>query len=123
MSNDLNELDKLKLTGRIYPAIKSCVDNRYKIVIGFFAYYTFVLNSTNINAIKNNFTAIQLIMSIIFTLFIFHNYYNYASNADEIEKIEKLGKHWFKRSILEFIFGIIMVIIIWLAFALIKLDC
>lgn len=124
MSDNLNELDKVKLTGRIYPAIKSCVDNRYKIVIGFFAYYAFILN-VKIETIKANFQAIQIIMSIIFTLFVFHNYYNYARNADELQKIEKLENptNWFSRSILEFIFGAIMIIIIWLAFAWIKLDC
>ena len=124
MSDDLNELDKLKLTGRIYPAIKSCVDNRYKIVISFFAFYAFILN-VKIETIKVNFHAIQIIMSIIFTLFVFHNYINYAANANELQKIEKLEtpKHWFSRSYLECIFGTIMIIIIWIAFVLIKIDC
>ena len=124
MSDELSKIDELKLTGRIYPSIKSCVDNRYKIVISFFAYYAFIIN-VKIQAVLSNITIIQLIMSMVFTLFIFHNYYNYTRNANAQQKIEKPEKpqNWFSMNLIEIIFGFIMLITIWLAFVFIKFDC
>jgi hypothetical protein len=115
--NDITEKEKVILNGRIYPAIKACVNNRYKIVISFFAYYSFILNA-EIKFITDNFGEIQLAVSLLFTFFIIHNYINYGFNAWEEQKIEKRKhlKSWFFSSINEFIFGIIMIIVIWLVF-------
>jgi len=48
MCNDeLTQKDKVILDGRVYPAIQACVSNRYKIVLGIFAYYSFIFTSEN----------------------------------------------------------------------------
>jgi hypothetical protein len=123
--NKITEKEKVILNGRIYPAIKACVNNRYKIVISFFAYYSFILNA-EIKFITDFFDIFQLGLgiSLLFTFFIILNYINYAFNAWEEQKIEKRIhlKSLFCSSINEFIFGIIMIIVIWLAFCCLHLP-
>jgi magnesium-transporting ATPase (P-type) len=83
----LREIDKIKLTGRIYPAIQSCVGNRYRILIGIFAYYGFLLTKPSVLSLfqTNN---INLYVSFFFALCIIHNTYNYVANAYEQYRIE-----------------------------------
>ena len=42
--SDKHELENNRfiLEGRIYPAIRACVNNRYRIILAFFAYYSFI---------------------------------------------------------------------------------
>ena len=128
--NDKHNLDKtfsekakFLLNGRIYPAIKSCVDNRYKIAVSYFAFYAFILNA-KIDFITNNKFAISLLGSVLFSLFVLHNFINYAMNAHEesiLEDRNYLGK-WYKSSVLEILFSSLMLIVIWLTFCFFKLN-
>lgn len=124
MAYEISKSNEIKLYGRMYPAIRSCVDNRYKIVISLFAYYAFIINVKS-GVVLSNIKSIQIIMSLIFTFFVIFNYINYAKNSFDIQEIEQIEKpkNWLARSILEFIFAFIMILIIWGAFCLIKLDC
>ncbi len=78
------------LKGRIYPAIKSCVNNRYKILVGYFTFYSSLLVMSS-NEIINSETStnIKLITNIIFIFIIIHNYINYLLNNWEEMKLEK----------------------------------
>jgi len=114
MSNEnLSDKNKMILTGRIYPAIQSCVNNRYKIVLGIFAYYGFIFTSklSTITCKVNFFT------SIIFTLFAGHNLWNYWANARDQKKYENGGQLDVKllevRPDAEIIFAIIVFSLIW----------
>ncbi len=87
MSKELSNKDQTILQGRIYPAIQACVNNRYKIILGLFVYYGFVLNTKVVleSPIRNG---ISWIVSGIFTALIFHNLHNYWSNLRERETYE-----------------------------------
>ena len=111
-----SEKAKFILNGRIYPAIKSCVNNRYKIVLSFFAFHAFILNA-DIDFIIKHKPDIIFLGSILFSLFVIHNFINYAMNAHEeciLEDRNYLGK-WLKSSILEILFSVLMLTIIWIA--------
>lgn len=45
------EWTRIKLEGRIYPAVKSCVRNRYLIVSGFLAYAALLLTGSDARAL------------------------------------------------------------------------
>lgn len=45
----ISESEKTILTGRIYPAIQSCVNNRYKIIVGYFAVIGFILSARRLS--------------------------------------------------------------------------
>ena len=68
----LSERDKFILNGRIYPAIRSCVNNRYKIILAFFAYHSFIYSSDNFCEIANK-TGVKWGASILFGVFIILN--------------------------------------------------
>ncbi len=121
---DIKGIDKLK--GRIYPAIQSCVGNRYKILISFFAFYSFIMTS-EISSIRNNFDNIQKYASILFILLSGLNFYNYWRNAKEQWGIENNGKkygwrEWYNCIDVELFFFLIMVSLVFLFYCLIK-DC
>ena len=83
------EQAKLKLEGRIYPAIKSCVSNRYRILLGVFAFYSFIATTDLYKGIKEK-PWILIGVSAIFTAFILHNVLNYRKNAQEQYAAEKV---------------------------------
>lgn len=119
-----NDLNREILKGRIWPAIQSCVGNRYKIVISFFAFYSFIMTST-IQSIRTRFDDIKLYTSIIFTLLTLLNSYNYIRNSAEQRKIEDPHandsyRKWIKRNDVELSFFVIMMALIWGSFLLIK---
>jgi hypothetical protein len=80
--DDVFEQARLKLVGRIYPAIKSCVSNRYRILLGIFAFYSFIA-TTDLYEGKPVKPWIFMGVSAIFTVFIVHNMLNYRKNAQE----------------------------------------
>ena len=117
MSNEnLSEKDKIILQGRIYPAIQSCVNNRYKIILAIFAYYSFIFSSENFFEKSQN-SNINLFASIIFTFFVGHNLVNYWSNQKEQMKIETKAKNKCKCPLVEIAFSIVTLLLIWLAYS------
>ena len=120
MAND-NISNEIILTGRIYPAIQSCVNNRYKIILAFFAYHSFIYSSDNCCEIANK-TGVKWGASILFGVFIILNTANYLLNTcDQIKR--ETGKKWSWKSLwkaadIEFYFlglSIIMIILVhWL---------
>lgn len=90
-SKQVAEIHQLKLTGRIYPAVQNCVNNRYKIIGGYFAIVGFLLLNEDV---LNTFLAYkgECWLAIIFWFFAAHNTYNYFRNAKEQEKIEEQYK-------------------------------
>ena len=124
MNNDeLSQKDKVILKGRIYPAIQACVSNRYKIVLGIFAYYSFIFTSEKFFE-KSGCYNVNLLVSIIFTFFVLHNLWNYWRNAKEQKKIEdniemnwKNYKNWPE---MEIGFAFVTVVLIWGGYSLIK---
>jgi len=122
MSNDLMCKDLEILKGRIWPAIQSCIDNRYKIVISFFAFYSFMMTSITIH-----YNCIKFYTSILFTFLTLLNSINYFLNSTEQWKKENRGKQdswreWGKRNNIELPFLGIMMLLVWGAYFLIK-DC
>lgn len=77
--NNISEDGKVMLTGRIYPAIQNCVNNRYKIILGYFLSIAFVLSNKFLNLPKT--IDGSLIVAVIFTIFVFINSTNYWLNA------------------------------------------
>jgi len=75
------------LIGRIYPAIQSCVRNRFLFLLGIFTFYSFILTSTNKNVI-DNFNKIQNYGTVLFFLITLFNFLNYLFNSIEAFKIE-----------------------------------
>lgn len=109
------EKDKTILTGRVYPNVLACVNNRYKIILGFFAYYAFIVNAKKIIS-----QPINLVASIIFSLFVIHNLINYWTILLDEYKHEKInGK---KTPVIEIIFTGIALFLIWGAFFIVKLP-
>ncbi len=105
---------KEKLEGRIYPAIKSCVNNRYKIIAGIFSVYAFMKSSLNTGILTSK---VSIYVAFIFTFFVLHNTLNYYLNLVEQQKIEnnkviksKLFWDYFN---VEGVFAIVMLLIIW----------
>ena len=117
-----NKFEELKLSGRIYPAIILCINNRYRIFLGIFAYYGFVLNLVYaFNKCINN--EVHIIVSVIFTLLLSHNYFNYLLNNKEQHKIENQNSKafpWFKETYIELGFDIVGLFIIWIAYFILK---
>lgn len=123
MNNNKN-FDEIKLTGRIYPAIQSCVQNRYYILIGIFTYYAFILGS-NDNIYKNIITNnINIWISILFFLITILNGFNYIMNSRFqilIEEKRITCKNFFKYNITELISDIIILLILGVAYFIIPL--
>lgn len=116
MSSQLSDKDKVILTGRIYPAIQSCVANRYKIVAGYYV----TLGVVIFNEEKQNLfieSGAALLVAIIFSIFTCHNTYNYWENADDQRKYESENKeaHWF-----ELVSFLAILALIWFGYCYIK---
>ncbi len=109
MSTEISDSDKTILTGRIYPAIQSCVSNRYKIIVGYFVIVGFLLiNKEKLKEFIDSGTAVFL--AIIFTIFVIHNSVNYWRNAQEQWKLENIDKNI---PIVDIFSSIVMMILIW----------
>ena len=94
MCNDeLTQKDKVILNGRVYPAIQACVSNRYKIVLGIFAYYSFIYTSENFYT-RLKCCDVNLYVSTIFALFVLHNLVNYWCNNNTECELEKRKRKW-----------------------------
>lgn len=108
MSKEISDSEKTILTGRIYPAIQSCVSNRYKIIVGYFAIVGFLLINEEIlkKFIDSGATAF---LAIVFAAFIIHNCANYWLNAIEQWKLEKIDK---KFPPVEILSSVVMMILI-----------
>ena len=113
---ELSEKNKFILQGRIYPAIQSCVNNRYKIILGIFVYYGFILSNDKIFQTFKNHPYFNLISSIIFTVFIVHNFFNYHFNSKDRVKHEGVKENFFYMNLMELIFGVLVLILIWFAY-------
>ncbi|MGO8693786.1 MAG: hypothetical protein ACLQMF_08970 [Rectinemataceae bacterium] len=83
------EWTRIKLEGRIYPAVKSCVRNRYLIVSGFLAYAALLLTGSDARALVYSGNALRaLAVPIVFSAFVVHNFFNYVLNAVEQVRLE-----------------------------------
>ena len=113
----INDNDKIVLKGRIYPAIQSCVNNRYKIILGLFVYYGYILsNKEALSTLKEH--GGNWICSAILTGFVIHNLVNYWLNRDDQMKREPINERrkYKKRPWIEISFSIIAFILIGLAY-------
>lgn len=119
-SEELSDKQKFILQGRIYPAIQSCVNNRYKIILGIFIYYGFILSNDNIFQTFKNHPYFNLIPSIIFTGFIVHNFLNYDFNSEDRIKHEGVEENFFYMNLMELIFSGVALFLIWIAYTLFK---
>jgi len=118
MNSEISDREKVILTGRIYPAIQSCVGNRYKIIVGYFAIVGFLLfDNDKLKIFINSGGA--LFVAIIFTIFVIHNSYNYWRNARKQWILEKVEE---KIPIVEIFSFLIMVILIWCGFIFLNLQ-
>jgi hypothetical protein len=116
---NISETNKFILQNRIYPAIKSCVNNRYKIIIGIISYYSFIFQFKD----KISYLiVIKILLSTLFYLLVLLNSINYYTNyANQIElenefiinnKDDFISK-WHQiisKSFIEFFFSIIILI-------------
>ncbi len=125
--NDLRANDIEILKGRIWPAIQSCVSNRYKILLSFFAFYSFIMKSTIISITDRH--DIQLYTSILFFILTIINSYNYSENSHEQWEKEhnqhrnRSWKEWFRCNDVEIAFFVIMMDLVVGGYFLINLDC
>lgn len=114
----MTDQDKFILQGRIYPAIQSCVNNRYKIILGIFIYYGFILSNGNIFQTFKNHPNFNLVSSIIFSIFIIHNSLNYHFNSKDRIEHEGGKENFVYMNLMEIIFGVVALTLIWVAYFL-----
>ena len=115
----VNGMNKLILKGRIYPGILSCVNNRWRIFIGIFAYYSLQFTSY-FNDGNKSISEINLLISWLFTGFILHNLFNYTANL-KVERLleEKRDINWWValyESYMEWTFTLLSINIVWLLY-------
>jgi hypothetical protein len=106
--------DQEILQGRIYPAIQSCINNRYKIILGLFVYYGYVLSHREVLCTLREHGG-NFICSLILTGFVIHNLVNYWGNRDDQMKREPkhgVKKYW-EWPWIEITFSIIAFALIW----------
>lgn len=116
MSKEITDLEKTILTGRIYPAIQSCVGNRYKIIIGYFAIVGFLLVNDEVLKRFVEYKAAAL-LAAVFMVFAIFNLVNYWLNAKEQWKLEGVKK---KFPLVEFLSTVVMVVLIWGGYFVLK---
>lgn len=104
----MEDRNKTILTGRIYPAIQSCVGNRYKIIVGYFLIVGYLL--INKDKLKEVIDSGAFYLAVIFTIFVIHNFFNYFLNAREQWKLEDTKKTF---PIIETVSSIVMMGLIW----------
>ncbi len=118
MSNEISDSEKTILTGRIYPAIQSCVNNRYKIIVGYFAVVGFLLAVSDEKSEELIESGAASFLALIFSLFVVHNSVNYWRNSSDQSEHEHKPK---KRPLVDIFSSLIMVGLIWCGhFLLIK---
>ena len=86
---EITQVDEIKLNGRIYHAIKACVNNRYRVLAGVVAYYSFIYTSKDFKTIIETREWASIFISFAFALFTIINSYNYIKNTIEQRAIEK----------------------------------
>ena len=119
MNIEISDHDKSILTGRVYPAIQSCVSNRYKIIVGYFAIVGFLLiNEEKLKRFLDSGAAVFL--AIVFTSFVIHNSVNYWLNAKEQRKLENPEKLDEKFPVVDVFSSIVMTVLIWGAYVFLK---
>lgn len=119
MTKEISDRSKIILTGRIYPAIQSCVSNRYKILVGYFAVVGFLLvEKEKLKELAH--PGPLVLLAVIFTLFVVHNFCNYLLNANEQRELEgqKKGSHLS----VEISSSTIMLALIWIGYCLLRLH-
>jgi hypothetical protein len=115
--NQISENNKVILNGRIYPAIAACVNNRYKIILGLFAFYSFILTSQK-KPVEDHYNEILSYGSIMFVIFIVHNCFNYCVNSGDQRKYENTNDSgcricdFIKYNLMELLFMICSLILI-----------
>lgn len=117
MCKEMTDSEKTILTGRIYPAIQSCVSNRYKIIVGYFAIVGFLL-TINKETLKKfiDFNGAAFLAGV-FTIFVIHNSVNYWGNAKEERELEKKDK---KFPLVDVLSSIVITILIWGGYLFLK---
>ncbi len=121
MNTEMSDADKTKLTGRIYPTILNCVNNRYKIIAGYFAIVGFLLVIEKL--LKQFIDSGTLVyLPIIFTILVFLNSFNYLLNTKEQCELENRNKNIsvLKESWLDIAFSLVMAILIWGGYCFLK---
>ena len=117
MTNEaIKEDDKIILQGRIYPAIQSCVNNRYKIILGLFAYYGYVLSHKEVLCILKEHRG-NWICSAILSSFVLHNLINYWFNRKDQMDREPENKKYLKWPWIEISFSattFILIVVVYL---------
>ena len=123
MAKEISDRSKTILTGRIYPAIQSCVSNRYKIVVGHYAIVGFLLVLDKAKIKELVASGSVTLLAVIFTLFVFHNLSNYWLNANEQRTLEGLEKNGESNlPLLEIFSSVIMLILIWVGYCFLRLH-
>ncbi len=117
MTNDIQASDRTILTGRIYPTILNCVNNRYKIIAGYIAISGFLLVVEKLLSQLVSSSNLFFLPSI-FSAFVILNSINYWFNAKEQIKLEKgetsvSFKSTLNESCLDIIFSAMMLVFIW----------
>lgn len=124
MNVEMSDTDKTKLTGRIYPAILNCVNNRYKIIAGYFAIVGFLLVIEKL--LKQFIDSGNLVyLPIIFTILVFLNSFNYWLNTKEQCELENRNTSislflLLKEIWLDIAFSLVMAILIWGGYCFLK---
>lgn len=77
------------LVGRIYPAIRSCVGNRYKLIIGLFAFYAFLYQVCDDVVCLRQKRELAENLRWVFAFLVVHNAFNYWMNKREQDRREK----------------------------------
>ena len=116
MANDFLDRSKTILTGRIYPAIQSCVANRYRILVGYFTVVGILLAWEKAKLKELVSSGAACLLTIVFTLFVIHNCINYCLNALEQRQLEQAKEkdHCRIQYVgVEIVSSLIMLVVIW----------
>ena len=115
--NSQNQIkNEVILTGRIYPAILNCVNNRYKIIAGYIAIVGFLLVADEVFSIIIK-TGTLWILPAIFTVFVILNSCNYYYNTkDQIDLESVTTNTVLYECRLDITFSFVMVVLIWMLF-------
>lgn len=106
---------KIILEGRIYPAVKSCVRNRYLMLVGYISMYIYI--QTQLPDLLTNDLSKKAIFAF-WMIIVVHNLLNYIFNAKEQYYVEKGIKfdwiNWIRHTKMELIFsGIFLTLLIY----------
>jgi hypothetical protein len=117
----ISDSARLKLEGRIYPAIKSCVRNRYLIISGYLAYAGFLVSNPAIKQRIYGNLLREIFVPLVFLAFVIHNLFNYSSNNNEQAILEGAPpKSWIDGNRMEVASALISLVIFIVGFFLLK---